>query len=83
MSIMMIVSFPLDLATIEKQTTEVVNVAGRQYQSGAGAGFGNRDVEFDFKDWLTAGKAAAKVAKAFPSYAIVISDDNEVGDTDV
>ena len=84
MSITMIVSFPMPgMADLMRMTTEVINVAGRKYMCGSGAGFGQRDVEFGFKDWLTAGKAAAKVAKAFPKYAIVISDDNEVGNTDV
>lgn len=43
----LIVSFPLNVSTIERETKEVIRRAGREPVA-SGAGFGWRDVEFEY-----------------------------------
>lgn len=66
------VSFPLDLETFVEQTREVEKIVGERCHH-SGAGFGMRDVEFDFETREKCAAAAERVRSVNPDYETRVS----------
>jgi hypothetical protein len=78
MRYMMIVSFPMpSMKTFRAKTDAVIDVVGKAAFSGAGSGFGGRDVEFDFATMKEVDAAKARVAESFPRYQVHVMDREE------
>jgi len=67
------VSFPFDIATYEAMTAAVEKVVGRKL-SGAGTGFGARDVDWTYKSKAAAERAVKKISAKYPDMDLDLSE---------